>query len=276
MNTDTPTSPDTRDWPKLKAAYDADGVVFLPGLIRGDWLRKLQQAVADYRKRDPGQGQTENFSRSPGRVVIRWMGREIDAVKNFVTDSGVAPLVARLCGAKTLKFWYDLTLVYTVGSPYGGSPWHHDIPAFPFRGEQMPSLWIALSPVDEDRSPLVFVKGSHKGGVLYPPSSDKAASLPPGYAPQPDWDALAARGVVETVWWPMQAGDALLMHQNVVHSTTNNRSKDGERISIITRWIGDDVRWQRDAFSMNIPGVDPASITDGDVPEGRAFIETKI
>jgi ectoine hydroxylase-related dioxygenase (phytanoyl-CoA dioxygenase family) len=265
-----------RDWSALKASYDADGVVLLPALIQGAWLSALQDAVAEYRKRDPGNGQTQNFSRSPGRVVIRWMGREIEAVQQFVTTSGVAPVVAQLCGATQLKFWYDLTLVYTVGSPYGGSPWHHDIPAFPFRGTQMPSLWIALSPVDEDRSPLVFVKGSHKSGTLYPPSADGTKELPPGYAPQPDWDGLAARGEVEKIWWPMQAGDALLMHQNVVHSTTNNRSKDGERISIITRWIGEDVRWQRDAFSMQIPGIDPTSVADGAVPTGDAFIDVKI
>jgi len=265
-----------RDWTALKSRYDADGVVLLPQLIGGAWLSSLQQAVADYRARDPGQGQSANFTRSPGRVVIRWMGREIDAVKNFVTDSGVAPVIARLCGATALKFWYDLTLVYTVGSPYGGSPWHHDIPAFPFRGAQMPSLWIALSPVDEDRSPLVFVKGSHKSPTLYPPSADKTADLPPGYAQQPDWDGLIARGEVEKVWWPMQAGDALLMHQNVVHSTPNNRSKDGERVSIITRWIGEDVTWKRDAFSMVIPGVDPDQIAEGTAPEGPAFIEVKV
>ena len=265
-----------RDWAALKATYDSDGVVLLPGLIQGPWLSSMQQAVNDYRKLDPGNGQTENFSRSPGRVVIRWMGREIEAVQKLVTDSGVAPVVGKLCGATQLKFWYDLTLVYTVGSPYGGSPWHHDIPAFPFRGTQMPSLWIALSPVDEDRSPLMFIKGSHKSATLYPPSGDKADSLPSGYASLPDWDGLVARGEVEKVWWPMQAGDALLMHQNVVHSTTNNRSKDGERVSIITRWIGEDVRWQRDAFSMQIPGIESASIIDGTAPTGDAFIDVKL
>jgi ectoine hydroxylase-related dioxygenase (phytanoyl-CoA dioxygenase family) len=264
-----------RDWAALNARYDADGVVLLPGLIQGAWLSALQQAVADVRTRDPGQGQTENFSRSPGRVVIRWMGRDVETVQRFVSDSGVAPVIGKVCGARQLKFWYDLTLVYTVGSPFGGSPWHHDIPAFPFRGTHMPSLWIALSPVDEDRSPLVFIKGSHKSGVLYPPSAEKSANLPPGYAATPDWDDMAARGEVEKVWWPMQAGDALLMHQNVVHSTPNNRSKDGERISIITRWIGEDVRWQRDAFSMQIPGVNSAGIVDGTAPEGPAFIDVK-
>jgi hypothetical protein len=264
-----------RDWTMLQKTYDADGVVLLPKLIQGAWLTALQRAVADYRARDPGQGRTANFTRSPGRVVIRWMGREIDAVKSFVTDSGVGPVIARVCGAKQLKFWYDLTLVYTVGSPYGGSPWHHDIPAFPFRGAQMPSLWIALSPVDEDRSPLVFVKGSHKSTTLYPPSADKDAELPPGYAQQPDWDAMIERGEAQKVWWPMQAGDALLLHQNVVHSTPNNRSKDGERVSIITRWIDETTRWRRDAFSMTIPGVDPETIVEGTRPQHDVFIDVK-
>jgi ectoine hydroxylase-related dioxygenase (phytanoyl-CoA dioxygenase family) len=274
MNAIDPTQP--RDWAALKATYDTDGVVLLPNLIQGPWLSSLQQAVAEYRKRDPGNGQTENFSRSPGRVVIRWMGREIDAVKSFVTDSGVAPVIGRVCGASELKFWYDLTLVYTVGSPYGGSPWHHDIPAFPFRGTHMPSLWIALSPVDEDRSPLMFIKGSHKAAAIYPPSADAKTPLPPGYAVQPDWAAMVARGEAEKVWWPMRAGDALLLHQNVVHSTPNNRSKDGERVSIITRWIGEDVRWQLDAYSMNIPGVDRGDIEVGTSPSGPAFISVPV
>ncbi|MDX2223392.1 MAG: phytanoyl-CoA dioxygenase family protein [Rhodospirillaceae bacterium] len=261
-----------RDWPAVAARYAADGVVLLPGLVHGEWLERLQGAVAAYRKRDPGGGATENFSRSPGRVVIRWMGREVAAVQDFVAQSGVADAIKRITAARTLKFWYDLTLVYTVGSPYGGSPWHHDIPAFPFRGEQMPSLWIALSPVDADRSPLKFVRGSHTSGALYPPSAEASAALPPGYVAPPDWDALIARGEVDELWWPMQPGDALLMHQRVVHSTPNNRSNDGERVSIITRWLGDDAVWHRDAFSMAIPGVDMNAVPLGERPAGPAFV----
>jgi ectoine hydroxylase-related dioxygenase (phytanoyl-CoA dioxygenase family) len=261
-----------RDWVRLAADYDRDGVVYLPGLVTGAWLEALQNAVADYRRRDPGNGTTDNFSRSPGRVVIRWMGREVEPVQRFVTRSGAASVVARICGASSVRFWYDLTLVYTVGSPYGGSPWHHDIPAFPFRGPHMPSLWIALSPVDEDRSPLKYIKGSHKRPELYPPSGEHRAPMPPGYASPPDWDGLLATGAAELLTWRMNAGDALLMHQKVVHSTPNNRSKEGERISIITRWIGEDARWQRDAFSMAIPGVDMATVVDGTRPEGAAFV----
>jgi ectoine hydroxylase-related dioxygenase (phytanoyl-CoA dioxygenase family) len=262
-----------RDWTALAADYARDGVVYLPGLVTGPWLATLQGAVADYRKRDPGNGTTDNFSRSPGRVVIRWMGREIEPVRRFVTHSGAANVVARICGAPAVRFWYDLTLVYTVGSPYGGSPWHHDIPAFPFRGRHMPSLWIALSPVDEDRSPLRYIKGSHTRPELYPPSGERKGPLPPGYAAPPDWDALLARGEAEELTWRMAPGDGLLMHQNVVHATPNNRSKDGERVSIIARWIGEDVRWRRDAFSMAIPGVDMSAVMDGTRPEGPAFIE---
>jgi hypothetical protein len=266
----------------LRRQYDADGVVKIPGLLGPAWIERLRSAVElaraelsarpDAAARPDPRYPTADFSTAPGRFTLRWLWRDSDDLRRFFTDSGVAPVVAALLGAKRLQYWFDLTFFHDPGAGGAGSPWHHDIAAFPCKGEQIPSLWIALTEVDSTMSPLRCIRGSHRCGVMYRPPvyvpQDQA--LPGGYAPLPDVEAALARGEMEAISWEFAPGDALLIHPSTLHGAPPNAS-ERPRIAFTTRWAGDDVRWAPDAFSMKVPGVDLGTVPRGERPAGPFF-----
>lgn len=249
----------------LRASYQNDGVVPVRGLLSGSALDALITAVKTFRENETlstGSDPRTSVKHLPGRSIVRGLAHTAGTVRDLVTDPDVAKFLADVTDAPAVRYWNDLTLAYAPAAPAGESPWHHDMPAFPLRSISMPTLWIALSDVDWDSSPLVFAPGSQKTDQLYPPStasdeilSDNSAVLPEGYTAMPDWDAQADSGAFEKLWWPMQPGDAVILDGKVVHCTPANRNASDERVSILIRWAGDDAVWHRDPFSTPIPGI---------------------
>ena len=268
----------THDIEALKAVYDRDGVVGVPGLVSADWVARLTAVLNDYLKRDPGEGNTVNFGHGPGRTTVRWMWREVDEIVRFARESGIAPTVAGIIGATRLRFWYDNTFIQDSGFrdvELSGSPFHSDSSAFPFTGEQNPSVWVALTPVTEDMAPLTCLKGSHRTGLRYRPPVyvREDAPLPDGFVEQPDWDALVAAGEWETVWFAMEPGDTLLIHPDTVHGAPPASDGAPRRIGFTSRWAGDDIRWHIHDFALEIPGIDYAAVEQGAAPDGEFFPE---
>jgi ectoine hydroxylase-related dioxygenase (phytanoyl-CoA dioxygenase family) len=180
--------------------------------------------------------------------------------------------VAAVIGAKRLQYWYDLTFIHDPNAEGAGSPWHHDIAAFPCKGAQIPSLWIAMSDITRDMAPLQCIRGSHRNPIMFRPPVyiDPQAPMPTGYGDMPDVEARIAAGEYERISWEVKAGDALLIHPSTLHGSPSNRA-DRPRIAFTTRWAGDDVVWRPDAFSMSVPGVDLASVPVGERPSGPFF-----
>lgn len=258
----------------LRAAYTANGVVPVPGLLSGDALDTLVHAVRSFRENEDLNSDTDprtSVKHLPGRSIVRGLAHTTGTVRDLVTNPDVAAFLNQVTGAAALRYWNDLTLAYAPAAPAGESPWHHDLPAFPIRASHMPTLWIALSEVDWDSSPLVFVPGSHTTEHLYPPSTDTEGTLPDGYAAMPDWDAQADAGAFEKQWWPMQPGDAVIMDAKVVHCTPANRNTKDERVSILVRWTEADAVWHRDAFSTPVPGIPDQDWQPG-TPVPTAFV----
>jgi hypothetical protein len=273
---------------RFAATYREDGVVHIPGLLGQDWVQRLVSVISQARKALTESGtspsglapgsrllsgmRTAEFSSAPGRFTIRWLWRDLEAVQRFFTDSGVAPVVAAVIGARRLQYWYDLTFIHDPNAEGAGSPWHHDIAAFPCKGAQIPSLWIAMSDITRDMAPLQCIRGSHRNPIMFRPPVyvDRKAEAPPGYGDMPDVEARIASGEYERISWDVKAGDALLIHPNTLHGSAANRA-DRPRIAFTTRWAGDDVVWRPDAFSMQIPGVDLATVPVGERPAGPLF-----
>jgi ectoine hydroxylase-related dioxygenase (phytanoyl-CoA dioxygenase family) len=276
---------------KFREIYATDGVVHVPGLLDPGWVRDLTQIIEDARVTltpdharspmdhfvavpdDTGQRyRVAEYSYSPGRFTIRWLWRDLDPVRRFFTESNVAPLVAAVIGARRLQYWYDLTFLQEPLADGPGSPWHHDIAAFPCKGQQIPSLWIAMSDIDRDMSPLECIRGSHKDPRMFRPPVHlpEGTATPAGYSPAPDVESLIGAGTYERITWDIKAGDALLIHPFTLHGAPANRSNK-VRIAFTTRWAGDDVVWKPDVFSMRVPGVDLTQVPVGQRPDGPYF-----
>ncbi|MCU0757612.1 MAG: phytanoyl-CoA dioxygenase family protein [Steroidobacteraceae bacterium] len=281
--------------------YQRDGVVKVPGLLSAAWVARLGAALQRARQvltaraaptANPRLGRTDGanalasetatraddgystaqYSEARGRLTIRWLWRDDPEVRAFFTHAGVAPVVAAVIGARRLQYWYDLTFFQDPDADGAGSPWHHDIAAFPCKGEQIPSLWIAMTDIDRRMSPLQCIRGSHRGLTQYRPPVyvDPGLPLPDGYADMPDVESRIASGEFERISWDFRAGDALLIHPYTLHGAPPNESDQG-RIAFTTRWAGDDVVWKPDAFSMAVPGVDLARVPVGERPSGPLF-----
>ena len=261
----------------LSQTYQHDGVVKVPGLLDKKWVAQLLSVIENVRQDEKAylaQHRTAEVSHAQGRMTIRWLWRDNPDVATFFTDAGVHPVVAAIIGARRLQYWYDLTFIHEAGMDDAeGTPWHHDIAAFPVKGTQIPSLWIALGRIDQSSSPLQCIRGSHRDRLMYRPPVyiDPNTPCPTGYAEAPNFKDLVARGEVEVITWTFEPGDALIINPYTIHGAPPNASQSKPRISFTTRWMGDDVVWGPDTFSMKVPGVDLAKVPLGQRPEGKFF-----
>src|SRR5262249_1870313 len=135
-----------------------------------------------------------------GRLTIRYLWRESADLRQVLLQRTVAQPIAQIIGSKTLRFWFDLTFVHFAtesGAAGIGTACHHDRPTFSFKGDLMPSLWLALTPADATLSRLMFIDGSHRTnqGYYRPKEIEKPApGERDGFADPPDFDALLASG----------------------------------------------------------------------------------
>src|SRR6185503_18769057 len=89
-------------------------------------------------------------------------------VARFVFESGVAELAASLMASTKVRFYFDQLLVKQPAT-VEPTPWHQDIPYWPFLGQQICSVWVALTHATVDESALEFVRGSHLWKRYYAP-----------------------------------------------------------------------------------------------------------
>jgi len=188
-------------------------------------------------------------------------------------------------GSQTLRFWFDLTFIHDGGQEGGvgvGTGWHHDIAAFGFKGEQLPSLWMAMSVANAERSRLMFIDKSHKTspGFYRTPDAQMCFDADPNTPPDgmlsiPDFDALVAEGKEKIITWDCEAGDAIIIHPFTVHGASGNKGSthNARRVAITTRWFGDDVRYYPTSgmYSQQVPGVPENPIVIGGRPDGQYF-----
>jgi ectoine hydroxylase-related dioxygenase (phytanoyl-CoA dioxygenase family) len=274
-------TPDELD--SFAAFYEEHGVVKLPGLIEPEWVDKIRAAIEDAEARVDEvrpAGSGVSYGVAPGRMTIRHLWRENPVVREFLLRPEMAEPIARIVGSKRLRFWADLTFIHDAAADAGrgeGTPWHHDVAAFAFKGDLLPSLWMAMTPCNAERSRLKFIDRSHKTAPFYRPPTigrerDSASN---GWTEMPDFDALIASGEREVVTWDCEPGDAIILHPYTVHGADGNRGEQGagRRIAITTRWFGDDVRF----LPLNgnghngIPGVEESPIPVGGKPQGPYF-----
>jgi ectoine hydroxylase-related dioxygenase (phytanoyl-CoA dioxygenase family) len=269
---------------RLAADYEQHGAIHLPGFLGNEALTRLQDIVDEAIGRvDQPRTADQAFSyvRSDGRLTFRYLWRDSAALREVLLQKAIAQPIAHIIGSKTLRFWFDLTFVHygtETGNVGIGTPWHHDVPTFSFKGDLMPSLWMALTPADSTLSQLMFIDGSHRTNQGYYRSPEMKKPAPgerDGFVDLPDFDAMIATGNARMLTWDCEPGDAILLHPSTIHGARGNSGtgKHPRRIAMTTRWLGDDVRFLPYSYDRAVQqrAIAQSNLMLGQRPHGEWF-----
>jgi ectoine hydroxylase-related dioxygenase (phytanoyl-CoA dioxygenase family) len=262
--------------------YRELGTVRVPGVFDRAFVARLtgllDEAIGQLRDgsfpRRPGGDpvfRDIEFEDHDGYVRLVNLMPQMPALRQAILDSPAAETVAALTGATSLRFWLDATFSKVGLAKETATPWHNDECTFTLQGEHLPSLWIALTDVDADNSPLQTLAGSHRDRFRY------HSTFLPQDRPRPDdyrpWDELLARvhaPDADIRTWTAEAGDILLIHPKTIHGAPPRRSDaGGRRLAFTLRWVGSDVVWRPNPLTLGLAPFDrhPAMSVGAPPPE---------
>lgn len=247
------------------ATYARDGAVRVPGAFAA-WVDPLRAAVLDVidgmRRGTLRVDSAPATHLNPIKLIEEFGGGAMalnifpyhSAFADWLARSPAAQLAAAIMQSERARFWVDASFLKDQPGSSEGTPWHNDTCTWPFHGQQMTILWIALTDVDADNAPLTTVRGSHAGdGRYYSPFFPQDRAPPPGYRPWSELLAQAEAPDADVQVWTLQRGDCLFMHPSTIHGSRPRAASQGQpRLAFSTRWLGDDVIWKPDALTARM------------------------
>jgi ectoine hydroxylase-related dioxygenase (phytanoyl-CoA dioxygenase family) len=249
-------------------AFERDGVVCLRRMFDEAWCGVLRDAALEAMAAGRGRVREPRLDPGQGRFYSSVYQSDHDTRFARLRDASPAPeIAARLMRADRVRFFYDQLFIKTPGTS-APTPWHNDLPFWPFRGNHLVSLWIALSPVGKETSGVQYVAGSHRWDRMFraiTPDYD-ARFMDPSMEVCPDYGAGAPEGL-RVLCWDMQPGDVLCHHPLTVHGASGNASTSQTRIGLSVRYLGHDVRWDPRPHTMALrrtPAVAPGEFPADD------------
>ena len=257
MSTITKTRPAVAISENDIRTYEADGVVCLRGLFGRDWIDRMYAATD--RAMASGQGRVREGSKpgETGRFYSNiFMSSWDEEFRAFTLESPAAEIAARLLRQKRVNFFYDQLFVKEPNTP-APTYWHHDLPYWPFRGNDIVSIWVALTDVSVETSGLEYVAGSHRWGKWYraitpdqdPARMDMTSEVRPNFS-----DPAERKPEHRILSWDMKAGDCICHHPLTVHGSAGNSSKTQRRLALSVRYMGADAIWDPRPLAVKLPG----------------------
>lgn len=246
-------------------SYREDGIVHLKGLFDPDWITRLRD-LADQDLREPGPLHQE-LSRDGGRFFFdTFLWTFNDGFKEFVFTSPAAAVAGTLMGTQKVNLFFDQLLIKEPNTSER-TPWHHDVPYWPVRGEHICSLWLALDPVDASNGAVEYVKGSHRWGEWFRPPAFAGDDRYKIELPSvPDIDAR--RSELELLQFEFEPGDCTVHHGLLVHGAPGNALSNRRRRAYVTRWAGDDAVYTPHPQIQKMmwdPEIEPGGPLDSDL-----------
>ncbi len=238
-------------------AYDEDGVVCLRQMFDSEWVERMGEAtlrymasgVGDHRVREAKiEGESARF------YINSFMSVYDSEFRDFRNESPAAEIGATLMGVDRVRFWYDQMFVKDAGTS-APTQWHHDLPFWPFLGEHLVSIWVALTPATKRTGRLEYMAGSHKWGKFYCPVTpdEDAAFTDPDLEPCPNFTEHHDDPTLRFLSWDVEAGDCICHHPLAVHGAGGNAATDRNRMAISIRYLGEDVQWDPRPHVMTLP-----------------------
>ena len=186
--------------------------------------------------------------------------------EHFVRQSPAAAIAGALMRSTKVNIFFDQLLVKEPGTRER-TPWHHDLPYWPIRGNQVCTLWLALDEVCAQSGAVEYIRGSHRWGEHYhPPAFAGDDRYRTGLKDVPDFER--ERETLDLVQFDLEPGDCTVHHGLLVHCAPGNQTSNQRRRAYVTRWAGDDVVYAPEAEVMPIlrdPGIAEGAALDSDL-----------
>jgi ectoine hydroxylase-related dioxygenase (phytanoyl-CoA dioxygenase family) len=229
-------------------AYKRDGVICLRGVLSHTQCVEMYQACVEFMKENKGR---IRYGKDDKRFFsAAYMSDTVPAFEKFAKHSQLPSIAAQMMNnVKMVRFFYDQLFTKAPGTQ-ARTAWHNDLSYWPFRGNDLVSLWCALTPVTRESSGVEYVPGTHLNNTLYQavtPDEDEQFS-DPSRAACPDFSQDA-----NVLSWDMKAGDVLCHHPLVIHGSGANNSSTDQRIGLSLRYLGEDVSWSPSKYGMQLP-----------------------
>lgn len=254
--------------------YEEDGVVCLRGLFDADWCRRMHEASLRFMQSGQGRQRIVDRPDETGKFYsnVFMCGSDADFLA-FRDESPVAEIAATLMRSKSVRFWYDQLFIKepTTVAP---TQWHHDLPFWPFLGNDIISIWTAFTPATRESSGLVYIAGSHKWGKFYRPVTpdEDPAFANPELEPCPNFSEQEGDPSLRFLSWDMEPGDCVCHHPLTVHGAGPNKSSTERRIGLSLRFFGTDARYDPRPYTVRLPA--EPSCQPGEYPaDDRLFPE---
>ncbi len=222
------------------ATFARDGVVRLRNAFPLECMKELPEAT-DEAMAKPSVHCEDFASEQGGRFFTDiLLAERFPAFCRFANDSPAAEIAGRIMGARYARLFYDQIFVKEPGTPMR-TPWHQDQPYWPVCGEQMCSIWLPLDTVSRETS-VEYICGSHHWPEHAPCSfGDGEPYESTGLPDMPDIEAY--RDQYRIASFVLEPGDCIVFHSRIVHGAPGNKSTRRRR-AVITRWLGEDVRFR--------------------------------
>ena len=97
---------------EMKAAFDADGVVKVPGAVGDEWIdRILEDAQRELDAPGPWVTDTNPGGTQDRLFTTRYRWEHEPVIRDFVFLSPIPAMAAALTGSSTMRFYFDHLLV---------------------------------------------------------------------------------------------------------------------------------------------------------------------
>lgn len=258
-------NPVTRDH---VARYEAEGCVCVKSVFTSSEIAALvgsldRTATAFGRDEFAAFGTGFDHQNPPsvhkgdGQVQLRNFAPFLPEFQDWLHNSLAGEVVASLMASTYARYWMDATFIKEGAGTASATPWHNDECTFPFRGEMMPSFWVALTDVGVDNAPMLTLRGSNNDPWRYHSAFSDPNGFEADHIPWSHLEARVARPDAPIDVWPCESGDILLIHPKTIHaSKPRTATYEGRRIALTNRWLGDDVVWRPNSLSVKIPSLE--------------------
>jgi ectoine hydroxylase-related dioxygenase (phytanoyl-CoA dioxygenase family) len=234
--------------PKDIQEYKSNGVVCLRGVLSHDQCAEMHRASVEFMKENKGR---IRYAKDDKRFFsAAFMSDTVPIFEKFAKHSQLPSIAAQLMnGVNMVRFFYDQLFIKAPGTQ-ARTAWHNDLSYWPFRGNDLISLWCALTPVTRESSGVEYVPGTHLNKTLYQaitPHEDEKFKDPSRPACS---DFNQDTNIVS---WDMEVGDVLCHHPLTIHGSGANNSLTDQRIGLSLRYLGEDVTWYPSNYVMQMP-----------------------